>query len=556
MNEKILIVDDEPTIRRLLRGMLESAGYACMSAAGGVEARERILQEPVDLVLADIYMPGELGTDLIRYLTAQYPDIAVMAVTAMDDPVKAEGILELGVYGYLLKPIDRGQLLISVMNALRRRTLEIERRSSLQTMERTIAERTGQLQETRVRLQHENQELSRLIQAVHGIKIEWETTMDCMTAMVILTDEQGIVRRSNRAFEEFARQSCREIKGSHLKDLLAEAGFEEEVEIKDHGELFHKPSARWFVVNASPTEAASTKSGQGYVITIHDTTQIKAMTEELRKKNDELQATQAQILQQEKMASIGQLAAGVAHEINNPIGFISSNLGTLARYVERIDGFLRQQDEIINISGAPEIHESISEIRKSLKIEYILGDINALIEESLDGANRVKKIVQDLKSFSRVDQAEYKYADINECMESTINIVWNELKYKATVKKDYGEIPLTKCYPQQLNQVFMNFLVNAAQAIEKQGDIEIRTRSIKGSIVVSVSDTGCGIPQKDLVKIFEPFFTTKEVGKGTGLGLSIAYDIVKKHNGEIEVESEMGKGTTIKVKIPVVEGRE
>jgi two-component system NtrC family sensor kinase len=151
-----------------------------------------------------------------------------------------------------------------------------------------------------------------------------------------------------------------------------------------------------------------------------------------------------------------------------------------------------------------------------------------------------------------VDEADYKYADLNECIESTVNIVWNELKYKAILKKDYGKLPLTKCYPQQINQVFMNLLINAVHAIEKQGEITIKTWEEDKSIWAAISDTGRGIPEEHLNKIFEPFFTTKEVGKGTGLGLSITYEIVQKHNGDITVESEVGKGTTFKVRIPIV----
>ncbi|NOZ68856.1 MAG: response regulator [Deferribacteres bacterium] len=266
-----------------------------------------------------------------------------------------------------------------------------------------------------------------------------------------------------------------------------------------------------------------------------------------------LKAAQTHMLQQEKMASIGQLAAGVAHEINNPIGFISSNLGTLGKYVDKLTEFISLQSEVIGRLEASEAVEELGRKRKELKIDYITEDIKELITESLDGTDRVRRIVQDLKSFSRVDEAEYKQADINKCIESTLNIVRNELKYKTVINKDYGELPMTRCYPRQLNQVFMNLLVNAGQAIEKQGDITIRTWNSDGSICVSISDTGKGIRKDMLNRIFEPFFTTKEVGKGTGLGLSITYDIVKKHNGEITVDSEEGKGTTFTVKIPVVE---
>ncbi len=270
----------------------------------------------------------------------------------------------------------------------------------------------------------------------------------------------------------------------------------------------------------------------------------------------ELSESQKKIIQQEKMASIGQLAAGVAHEINNPMGFIMSNLNSLKKYMMKIPEFIRIQSEAIGeLSGENGSEKSVlrrtAEAGRSLKIDYILEDTQSLIKESLDGAERVKVIVQDLKNFSRADEAEYKLADINGILESTFNIVWNELKYKATVKKDYGAIPLVLCNSGQLGQVFMNILVNAAQAMPHHGEIAIKSWEEGAFVQVAVADTGSGIPESHLPKIFEPFFTTKEVGKGTGLGLSIAYDIVKKHKGDIEVSSEIGRGTTFIIRIPI-----
>ncbi len=271
---------------------------------------------------------------------------------------------------------------------------------------------------------------------------------------------------------------------------------------------------------------------------------------------NDLKMVQSQVLQQEKMASIGQLAAGVAHEINNPMGFIISNLNTLKRYLEKVSEYLTVYTATVERCskqcGNADILLEIAEKRKALKIDYITEDLNNLIKESLEGADRVKKIVQDLKNFSRVDESEFKTADINSGLESTINIVWNELKYKATLVKEYGDIPLTVCNPGQLNQVFMNMLVNAAHAIEKQGEIRVRTWAESGLINIAISDSGYGISEENQKRIFEPFFTTKEVGKGTGLGLSIAYDIIKKHNGMIKVDSAIGKGTTFTVSIPVL----
>jgi signal transduction histidine kinase/PAS domain-containing protein len=279
---------------------------------------------------------------------------------------------------------------------------------------------------------------------------------------------------------------------------------------------------------------------------------IEKKNRELQDAFDELKAAQSQFVQQEKMASIGQLAAGVAHEINNPIGFVTSNLGTLQKYLGRVAEFLQRQTELFPPAADDDRALRLAEIRRQLKIAPILEDLPALVAESLDGVERVRKIVQNLKSFSRVDQSDYSLADINQCLDDTLNIIWNELKYKCTVKKEYGDLPPTRCYPQQLNQVFMNLLVNAAQAIENKGEIVITTKASETEITIAIADSGSGIPPENLGRIFEPFFTTKEVGKGTGLGLSITYDIVtKKHGGRIEVASEPGQGTTFVVTLPV-----
>ena len=192
-------------------------------------------------------------------------------------------------------------------------------------------------------------------------------------------------------------------------------------------------------------------------------------------------------------------------------------------------------------------------MRRQLKIDRILTDTLNLIEESIEGVERVKNIVQNLKTFSRIDHAEVSIVHINESLDSTINIAWNEIKYVTELKREYGDIPEIICYPQQLNQVFLNLLVNAAHAMEgRPGCITLRTWCEGDQLFISVADTGCGIPEEIRQRIFEPFFTTKEIGKGTGLGLSISYDIIKKHGGEIVIDSEVGSGTTFTVMLPVI----
>ena len=279
---------------------------------------------------------------------------------------------------------------------------------------------------------------------------------------------------------------------------------------------------------------------------------IQLALERLEKSHEELKSSQLKILQQEKMASIGQLAAGVAHELNNPLFFISSNLETLGKYVHRMIDFIQTQSEAVTSLDDPVVIRKINKKRKELKLDYIMEDMKVMLKESLDGSERMKGIIHELNCFSRMEEEEYKDADINQCIESAITIVWNELKYKSILEKNYGDLPLTKCYTGQINQIFVNLLVNAVNAIAERGVITIKTWHQDNSIWMEVSDTGSGIPQENLVKIFEPFFTTKDVGKGTGLGLSITYEIVRRHKGEIAVKSEVGKGTSFTVRIPVV----
>jgi two-component system NtrC family sensor kinase len=430
---KILIVDDEEPIRLLLKEILERENYDCTVAADATEARARLKEQNFELVISDIKMPGESGSDLIRYILAEYRDTATLIVSVMDDPSVAAQAFEIGVYGYLVKPFLPKGALISVSNALRRRQLEIDNRAYRQSLEQMVEERTT---------------------ALH---------------------------KSNKELEETVTR---------------------------------------------------------------------------------LKETQAQMIQSEKMASIGQLASGVAHEINNPTGFINSNLNTLADYQRDINTLITQYRHLIGDlkdmktkgkcpPGLSEQLEGIVALEAELDIDFVLDDAVNLIGESQEGTERLKKIVSDLKDFAHPGKDQLESADINRCLESTLNVVWNELKYKAKVIKDYGELPLVECYPQQLNQVFMNLLVNAAQAIEKEGEIRIVTRALDGQVEVEINDTGSGIPKENLSKIFEPFFTTKEVGKGTGLGLHVVYDIVTKHKGTITVESEQGKGTAFKIRLEV-----
>tara|TARA_R110001592_G_scaffold181747_1_gene424603 strand:+ start:23413 stop:25305 length:1893 start_codon:yes stop_codon:yes gene_type:complete len=266
-----------------------------------------------------------------------------------------------------------------------------------------------------------------------------------------------------------------------------------------------------------------------------------------------LRDVQEQLLQNEKMASIGQLAAGVAHEINNPVGYVNSNINSL-------DGYITDIYDVLDLYQAleetvPEDNEQRKEIKvlkADIDFDFIRTDMKELLSESKEGVLRVKQIVKDLKDFSHADEAEWQLTDIEKGIDSTLNIVHNELKYKAKIHKDYGKIPEVECNPSQINQILMNLMVNAGHAIDEQGSITLITRQLDDKhVYIEVLDTGKGIPQENLTKIFDPFFTTKPVGQGTGLGLSLSYSIAEKHGGALSVESVVGEGTTFRLTLPI-----
>lgn len=269
--------------------------------------------------------------------------------------------------------------------------------------------------------------------------------------------------------------------------------------------------------------------------------------------NNQLKETQTHLVQAEKMASIGQLAAGIAHEINNPLGYINSNLSSLKQYTQTMIETITIA-EILS-QQLPATHPAVQrfkQLQKNNDLNFLKTDLPDLVNESIEGVTRTKKIVQDLRDFSRIDKPELDLFDIEAGLDATLNIVHNELKYKAQVIKEYAGLQAFECVGAQLNQVFLNLLVNAAQAIEDFGKIYVRTGYLDAKwLWIEIEDTGKGIPEEIQAKIFDPFFTTKPVGKGTGLGLSLSYQIVQKHHGRIELDSTLGKGSRFRIIFPI-----
>lgn len=365
---------------------------------------------------------------------------------------------------------------------------------------------------------------------------------------VMITDPSGVIEYVNAAFERITGYQRDEVIGQHARLLNSgqqDAAFYERLwatissgqpfralmtNRRKNGEMFHEEKT-----------ITPLRDGTGaithYLSTSKDVTERRRMDEQLQ--------------QSEKLASIGQLAAGVAHEINNPVGYISSNIVTLNRYLNDIFQLLAVYEQMESAVTDTALQQQLQALKQALDLDYLRKDIPALIGESAEGVARVKKIVQDLKDFSRQDEAEWQMADLHKGLESTLNIVHNEIKYKAEVVREYGELPMVQCIPSQLNQVFMNLLVNAAHAIDERGVIHVRSGTEGDWVWVEVQDNGKGIRPEHLGRLFDPFFTTKPVGKGTGLGLSISYGIVQKHGGRIEVESELGQGSRFRVWLPL-----
>ncbi len=539
-SSKVLVVDDSKAALKLMTAQISRSGYTVFAAETGEEGLEIISRHLPDLVLLDINLPGISGFDLLERIkgspeTAAIPVIMISAAGDLNNQVMG---FASGAVDFVTKPSMEPFLLARIK-------LHLE------------------LARTRNELERSNQELKvskaryQLI-ADNGTDVIW--SLEPHSGRLTYVSPTVYRLRGYTAEEVMARHAdesltpqSQDLVNRVIADKLAEIAFGDHSNLSVQLEL-EQPcrdgSTVWVEVSAS---FVLDESG-----TLIEIVGIARDITERRKAEASLRELQAQLLQNEKMASIGQLAAGIAHEINNPMGFINSNLTTLCKYIDKFDRYIGTLEAHIGESGNDEAVQNIMQKRKELKLDYVQRDVHSLLDESIEGAERVMKIVQDLKTFSRADSSTMEEANINQCLDSTINIIWNQIKYVAELVRDYSELPLVVCNAQQLNQVFLNLLVNASHAIqakgEENGTVTVSTWADHQNIYIAVSDTGCGMSKEVQARIFEPFFTTKDVGKGTGLGLSISFEIIKKHGGELTVESIEGEGSTFTIRLPIEAG--
>ena len=564
---KIMIVEDDPVSMALLKKALTKMEEDLISADSGAKAWELFEKERPRIVISDWVMPELSGLELCQRIRS-FSDDAYTYVIIMTAKDRKEDILETfaaGADDYVAKPYDIREVQARLNTGKRVIQLE-DRHKSLQ--ETLISSRNkirtvfDALPEEILTVDRELKVVSLYQSALNVVRGDFDEHVDTLCCRLLEGGDSNF----------YSQQAA------SMASACAESG-----ESQFYLDRFSGPDGHEVIKerNALPV---MDETGQVRQITFvsRDITeqhqqneQIKLLNEKLTKISQEvlkknqsledalkrLEHTQAQMLQSEKMASIGQLAAGVAHEINNPTGFVSSNLKTLGDYQEDMNRLIGDYQGLKTaLKDLPEgqlpeaVVQRIAQVdatEQDVDIEYIQEDVGDLIGDCREGTDRIKKIVEDLKHFAHPGEDKMKEMDINAGIESTLNVVNNELKYKASIVKELGDIPIVHGYPQQLNQVFMNILVNAAQAIEKSGEIKIVTATVDGKAEIRISDTGCGIPEASINKIFDPFFTTKEVGKGTGLGMNIAYNIINKHNGAIRVESKVGEGTTFIIQLPV-----
>jgi two-component system NtrC family sensor kinase len=535
---KVLVVDDDDAVNTMISDVLSRHGYQTDTAEAGEQALAKYQSGAYDVVVSDIKMPGMDGTELLREIRAMDQDTAVILVTGYADLRSARDAVKSGAFDYVLKPFNLTEFVREVDDAAAETRRHREQRERREQLEVLVEERTQDLEFHSSVLRLEQERFHGILKSANfGLLV-----LNGDDDSIILVNEQAkrYLKLHGEPLSEFFGQRPEQLFAAQISERIVKL-----VEgVKATGKVCRLP--------AFTTDDGVILEMQSYPVTSKETLRATVVVV-----NDITERTklEEQLLVSSKLAGIGELAAGIAHEINNPIGFVASNTRTLRRYVsdlvELVGQYHKLKDVLTAGEAANELIGRIEALEHKLDVDYLLDDMESLVAENRDGLDRVVQILRDLKAFSRADEDAPGPVNLNEVIDEALTLARNEIKYKAEVRTELGELPPIPGHPGQLSQVFINMLVNAAHAIEQKGTITITTRADGDRIVATVSDTGCGMTPEVQRRIFDPFFTTKDRGKGTGLGLSIALEIVQNHGGTIDVESTPGQGTTFTLTFPV-----
>lgn len=541
---KILVADDSLTYRMTVQELLADNDYEVILADDGTKARAIIIDELPDLAILDIVMPEIDGVALCQIVKANEATrhIPIILLTSKDnDNDKIDG-LDAGADDYLTKPFNEEELLAKINTLLRLRSLQgdindvFRKKSVVLVADDSLTVRM-QLSEL---LEDGGYNVLSVENGVEALERVNRYLPDLVVLDVIMPEMNGI-------------EVCRQIKKNPATLQIPVIIITSKNDINDKIQGLNAGADDYLYKPYNPKEFTAKVNAIFRMKKIQleaERTMLARANIELQDVNKKLKTTQSQLVQNEKMVALGQLVAGIAHEINNPLSFVINNAQICQQALMDYNSLLLAYRDIKTMLPVEKI-QAIDVLETDIDIEYMMNNIPGLFNDISGGLERIRRIVLDLRNFSRLDEAEKKRANIIEGIESTLNLISHNIKHRIDVIKEYANIPEVYCYPSQLNQVLMNVMVNAIQAMPDGGNLTIRTQCDASTVYIRIIDQGMGIPAELLSRVFEPFFTTKSVGSGTGLGLSISYGIMQKHKGTISYESDVGKGTTCTLTLPI-----
>jgi PAS domain S-box-containing protein len=546
--ERIMIVEDEGIIVSHIKMCMKNLGYtvSCVTATGEDAIQEAEWHRP-DLVLMDIVLKGEMdGIDAANQIYSRY-DIPIIYLTAYSSKSMLERAKKAAPFGYIIKPFEERDLHSNIEMALYKHNMEKKlkaRESWLSTTLKSIGDAV---------IATDTNGYVTFMNPVAEASCGW-------------MQEEAVGKPLNEVFNVIDEQTGVMIESSVSK-VLKEGVI---VRFADNAALTSRKGKKIYIGDSIAPIGSDKKNIIGVVISFHDVTNRKKAGKDFKRLHksviqantklkhtiNELELTQQQLIRTERMSTFGQLAAGFAHQVNNPVSYIYNNFDLLAKYSERMEKFLKKCEEGKHIFEKREpaqmmaFFEEIQDLRKEIKLDVILENFVEIIKESTSGIERIKSIVSDMNLSSCIGGDLPIPANLNNVLDGILALVFGEIKHKVEIIKEYGDIPEIKCHPPQIGQVFMNLLSNAAHAIEGKGKINIKTYKNGNDVCVEIKDTGKGMPEEIQGKIFEPFFTTKEQEKNAGLGLTVAYNIIHKYSGKIDVSSRIGEGSTFTIVLP------